>query len=80
MHVESINVVSEHPFIFPLLPLSANGRLGVVYIAPIEKLAIGGEVQLSLGSSDSPVPPTGQSSDAMSSSHCEGNNPTVSEE
>jgi hypothetical protein len=61
MHVESTNVVYQDPSIFSLPPLVSFGQLVVVYIAPIEKLAVGGKVQLTVWSPNNPIPSTGQS-------------------
>ena len=43
MHVEITKVVYQHPWYVSLAPHLSNGRLGVVFISPTEKVAVGVE-------------------------------------
>ena len=43
MHVEITKMVYQHPWYVSLAPLTSNGQLGVVFISPIEKVAVGVE-------------------------------------
>ena len=46
MKVEITKMVYQHPWYVSLAPLISNGRLGVVFISPTEKVAIGDEISL----------------------------------
>ena len=43
MHVEITKMVYQHPWYVFSAPLFSNGRLGVVFISPAEKIAVGVE-------------------------------------
>ena len=46
MHVEITKMVYQHPWYVSSAPHTSNGRLGVVFISPTEKVAVGDEVSL----------------------------------
>jgi len=46
MQVEITKMVYQHPWYVSSAPLPSNGRLGVVFISPIEKVAIGDKIPL----------------------------------
>ena len=46
MQVEITKMVYQHPRYVSLAPLSSFGRLGVVFISPTEKVAVGDEILL----------------------------------
>ena len=46
MHMEITKMVYEHPWYVSSVPHTSNGRLGVVFISPTEKVAIGDEIPL----------------------------------
>ena len=43
MHVEITKMVYQYPWYVFLAPHTSNGRLGVVFISPTEKVAVGVE-------------------------------------
>ena len=46
MQVEITKMVYQHPWYVFLAPLLSFGRLGVVFISPIEKVGVGDEILL----------------------------------
>ena len=44
MHVEITQIVYQHSWYVSLAPHISNGRLGVVFISPTEKVAVGVEL------------------------------------
>ena len=48
MQVEITKMVYQHPWYVSLAPPLSNGRLGVLFISPTEKVAVGDEIPLFL--------------------------------
>ena len=46
MQVEITKMVYQHTWYVSLAPIMPNGRLGVVFISPTEKVAVGDEIPL----------------------------------
>ena len=46
MHVEITKMVCQHPWYVSSAPLLSNGQLGVIFISPTEKVAVGDEIPL----------------------------------
>ena len=51
-------MVYQHPWYVSSAPHYSNGRLRGLFISPVEKVAIGGETQLSATDRTRPVVPT----------------------